>query len=86
MPQGGSLEISRENKEGRIEINIKDTGKGISKKSWPKFLSSSPPNRGHRLGLTPEGWRLNHADPEEKPDRKRYVFTLILRTSEDCNH
>ena len=88
MPQGGSLEISGENKEGRIEINIKDTGKGISKKELTKIFeplfTTKPRGIGLGLAISRRLADLNHAEIQVKSQiGKGTVFTLILPTSED---
>ena len=88
MPQGGSLEISGENKEGRIEINIKDTGKGISKKELAKIFeplfTTKPRGIGLGLAISRRLADLNHAEIQAKSQiGKGTVFTLILPTSED---
>ena len=88
MPQGGSLDISGESKEGQIEINIKDTGKGISKKELAKIFeplfTTKPRGIGLGLAISRRLADLNHAEIRVKSRvGEGTVFTLILPTSED---
>ena len=88
MPQGGSLDISGESKEGQIEINIKDTGKGISKKELAKIFeplfTTKPRGIGLGLAISRRLADLNHSEIQVKSRiGEGTVFTLILPTSQD---
>ena len=88
MPQGGSLDISGESKDGQIEINIKDTGKGISKKELAKIFEPlfTTKLRGIGLGLAISRRLadLNHSEIRVKSRiGEGTVFTVILPTFQD---
>jgi len=86
MPQGGSLDISAASNEGRIAINLKDTGKGISKKELVKIFeplfTTKPRGIGLGLAISRRLADLNHAEIQVHSRIKGgTVFTLILPTS-----
>ncbi len=88
MPQGGSLEISGESKEERMEINIKDTGKGISKKELAKIFeplfTTKPRGIGLGLAISRRLADLNRAEIQvNSKTGEGTIFTLSLPTSED---
>ena len=88
MPLGGSMDISGESNEGQIEINIKDTGKGISKKELTRIFEPlfTTKTRGIGLGLAISRRLadLNHSEIRVKSRiGEGTIFTLILPTSQD---
>jgi len=87
MPQGGSLDISGESKEGHIEINIKDTGKGIPKKELAKIFeplfTTKPRGIGLGLAISRRLADLNHSEIQvQSRIGEGSVFTLILPISQ----
>ena len=88
MPQGGSLVISGVSNEGRIKINLKDTGHGISKKDLLKIFeplfTTKPRGIGLGLAISRRLADLNRAEIRVKSKiGEGTVFSLILPTSED---
>jgi signal transduction histidine kinase len=43
MPEGGQLKISSRPRSGQVEVNITDTGHGLSEKVRPYFLKQQIP-------------------------------------------
>jgi len=88
MPQGGTLDISGETNQGNIEITIKDSGKGISKKDLAKIFeplfTTKPQGIGLGLAISRRLADLNHAEIQVQSRIGRgTVISLILPTSLD---
>ncbi len=88
MPQGGELEISGKTNQGKVEIAIKDSGKGISKKDLAKIFeplfTTKPRGIGLGLVISKRLAELNHAEIQvQSRIGEGTVFSLILPTSQD---
>ena len=88
MPQSGSLDISGDITEGQVEINIKDTGKGISKKDLAKIFeplfTTKPRGIGLGLAISRRLADLNHSKIQVKSRiGEDTVFTLIMPAYQD---
>lgn len=86
MPQGGSLKISGESKDGHVAITIKDTGKGISKqellKIFEPLFTTKPRGIGLGLVISKRLADLNHAEIKVRSRiGEGTVITLSLPTS-----
>lgn len=56
MPDGGTLEVATRHEDGKVILEVADTGPGIpddiAERIWDPFFTTKPPGKGTGLGLS----------------------------------